>query len=53
MREAPDVIMIGEARDRETMQSALRYADTGHLCLTSLHATNASQTLDRMPKFFP
>ncbi len=53
MREAPDVIMIGEARDRETMQSALRYADTGHLCLTSLHATNASQTLDRMLNFFP
>ena len=53
MREAPDVIMIGEARDRETMQSALRFADTGHLCLTSLHATNASQTLDRMLNFFP
>ncbi len=53
MREAPDVIMIGEARDRETMQSALRYADSGHLCLTSLHATNASQTLDRMLNFFP
>jgi twitching motility protein PilU len=53
MREAPDVIMIGEARDRETMQSALRYADTGHLCLTTLHATNASQTLDRMLNFFP
>ncbi|NOQ89510.1 MAG: PilT/PilU family type 4a pilus ATPase [Gammaproteobacteria bacterium] len=53
MREAPDVIMIGEARDRETMASALRYADTGHLCLTTLHATNASQTLDRMLNFFP
>ena len=53
MREAPDVIMIGESRDKETMESALRYADTGHLCLTTLHATNASQTLDRMINFFP
>ena len=53
MREAPDVIMIGEARDRETMESALRYADTGHLCLTTLHATNANQTLDRLLNFFP
>ena len=53
MREAPDVIMIGEARDRSTMESALRYADTGHLCLTTLHATNANQTLDRLINFFP
>ena len=53
MREAPDVIMIGEARDKEAMESALRYADTGHLCLTTLHATNANQTLDRMLNFFP
>jgi len=53
MREAPDVIMIGEARDRDTMESALRYADTGHLCLTTLHATNADQTLDRLLNFFP
>lgn len=53
MREAPDVIMIGEARDKETMESALRYADTGHLCLTTLHATNAYQTLDRLLNFFP
>ncbi len=53
MREAPDVIMIGEARERDTMESALRYADTGHLCLTTLHATNASQTLDRLLNFFP
>ena len=53
MREAPDVIMIGESRDRETMESALRYADTGHLCLTTLHATNANQALDRMLNFFP
>ncbi len=53
MREAPDVIMIGESRDRETMEAALRYADTGHLCLTTLHATNAYQTLDRLLNFFP
>jgi len=53
MREAPDVIMIGESRDRETMESALRYSDTGHLCLTTLHATNANQALDRMLNFFP
>ncbi len=53
MRETPDLIMIGEARDSETMQSALRYADTGHLCLTTLHATNATQTLDRIVNFFP
>ena len=53
MREAPDVIMIGESRDRETLEAALRYADTGHLCLTTLHATNAYQTLDRMLNLFP
>lgn len=53
MREAPDVIMIGEARDRVTMEAALRYADTGHLCLTTMHATNADQTLDRLLNFFP
>jgi twitching motility protein PilU len=53
MREAPDVIMIGESRDRETLEAALRYADTGHLCLTTLHATNTYQTLDRMLNFFP
>jgi twitching motility protein PilU len=53
MREAPDVIMIGEARDRMTVESALRYADTGHLCLTTLHATNSNQTLDRLLNFFP
>jgi twitching motility protein PilU len=53
MREAPDVIMIGEARDRESIEAALRYADTGHLCLTTLHATNANQTLDRILNFFP
>ena len=53
MRETPDLIMIGEARDRVAMQSALRYADTGHLCLTTMHATNANQTLDRILNFFP
>lgn len=53
MRETPDVIMLGEARDRNGMQAALRYADTGHLCLTTLHATNANQTLDRILNFFP
>ena len=53
MREAPDVVMIGEARDRESIEAALRYADTGHLCLTTLHATNANQTLDRILNFFP
>ncbi len=53
MREAPDVIMIGETRDRTTMESAMRYADTGHLCLTTLHATNANQALDRLIHFFP
>jgi len=53
MREAPDVIMIGEARDKETMNAAMRYADTGHLCLTTLHATNAHQALDRLLNYFP
>lgn len=53
MREAPDVIMIGETRDHDTMESAMRYADTGHLCLTTLHATNANQALDRLLNFFP
>ena len=52
MREAPDVIMIGEARDQETMKAALSYADTGHLCLTTLHSVNANQTLDRILSFF-
>ena len=53
MREAPDVIMIGEVRDRETMEAAIQYADTGHLCLTTLHSVNANQTLDRILSFFP
>ena len=53
MRESADVIMIGEIRDRETMEQALLYAETGQLCLATLHATNASQALDRILNFFP
>ncbi len=53
MREAPDVIMIGEVRDRLTMEAAMSYADTGHLCLSTLHAVNANQALDRVINFFP
>lgn len=53
LREAPDVIMIGEIRDRETMKQALTFADTGHLCLATLHSTNATQTLQRVLNFFP
>ncbi len=53
MREAPDVIMIGEIRDRETMKHALTYAETGHLCISTLHAGNVDQTLRRIVNFFP
>ena len=53
MREAPDLIMIGEVRDRQTMEAAITYADTGHLCLTTLHAVNSNQALDRIVNFFP
>lgn len=53
MREAPDVIMIGEIRDRETMQHALAYAETGHLCVSTLHANNANQAVQRILNFFP
>ena len=53
MREAPDVLMIGEIRDQETMQAAITYAETGHLCLATLHANNANQALDRIINFFP
>ncbi len=53
LREAPDVILIGEIRDRETMQHAINYAETGHLCLSTLHANNANQTMDRIINFFP
>ena len=53
MREAPDVIMIGEIRDRTTMQHALHYAESGHLCISTLHANNASQAVQRILNFFP
>ena len=53
MREAPDVIMIGEIRDRETMQHAMAYAETGHLCVSTLHANNANQSIQRILNFFP
>jgi len=53
MREAPDVIMIGEVRDREAMNHAIAFADTGHLCVTTLHSTNSHQALDRILRFFP
>ena len=53
MREAPDVIMIGEIRDRETMEQALIYAETGQLCLATLHSNNASQTIERIVSLFP
>jgi twitching motility protein PilU len=53
MRQAPDCILIGEIRDRETMQAALAYAQTGHLCLATLHANNAYHALNRIVNFFP
>ncbi|UCC15391.1 MAG: PilT/PilU family type 4a pilus ATPase [Gammaproteobacteria bacterium] len=53
MREAPDVVVIGEIRDRETMQAAITLAGTGHLCVATLHANNASETLDRIINMFP
>ena len=53
LRQAPDVIMIGEIRDRETMEHALAFADTGHLAISTLHANNANQALDRIINFFP
>ena len=53
LRQAPDVIMIGELRDRETVSDALAYAHTGHLCLATLHASNSHQALHRMVNFFP
>jgi twitching motility protein PilU len=53
MREAPDVIMIGECRDRETFQAALQYAQTGHLCLSTVHANNSYYALNRVINFFP
>lgn len=53
LRQAPDVILIGEIRSRETMEHALAFAETGHLCLSTLHANNANQALDRIINFFP
>jgi twitching motility protein PilU len=53
LRQAPDVIMIGEIRDRETMQFGIQFAETGHLCVATLHANNANQALDRIINFFP
>lgn len=53
MRQAPDCILIGEIRDRETMQAAIAYAQTGHLCLATLHANNAYHALNRIANFFP
>lgn len=53
LRQAPNVILIGEIRTRETMQNAITFAETGHLCLTTLHANNANQALDRILHFFP
>ena len=53
LRQAPDVILIGEIRDRETMEHAVAFAETGHLCLGTLHANSANQALDRIINFFP
>ncbi len=53
LRQAPDVILIGEIRHQETMEHALAFSETGHLCLSTLHANNANQTLDRIINFFP
>ena len=53
LRQAPDVILMGEIRDRETMDLAIAFAETGHLCMATLHANSANQALDRMINFFP
>ncbi|MEK6735166.1 MAG: PilT/PilU family type 4a pilus ATPase [Pseudomonadota bacterium] len=53
LRQAPDVILIGEIRDRETMEHAIAFAETGHLCMGTLHANSANQALDRIINFFP
>jgi twitching motility protein PilU len=53
LRQAPDVILIGEIRDTETMEHAIAFAETGHLCLSTLHSNSANQTLDRIVNFFP
>lgn len=53
LRQAPDMILIGEVRTRESMEHAITFAETGHLCLTTLHANNANQAMDRILRFFP
>lgn len=53
LRQAPDVILIGEIRDSETMEAAISFAETGHLCLATLHSNNANQTMERVMNFFP
>jgi len=53
LRQAPDVILVGEIRDAETMEHAIAFAETGHLCLSTLHANSASQTIERIINFFP
>ena len=53
LRQAPDVILMGEIRDRETMEHAIQFSETGHLCLATLHANNANQAFDRIVNFFP
>ena len=53
LRQAPDVILMGEIRDRETMDYAIAFAETGHLCMATLHANNSNQALDRIINFFP
>jgi len=53
LRQAPDVILIGEVRDRDTMDYAIAFAETGHLCLATLHANSTNQALDRIINFFP
>jgi len=53
LRQAPDVILMGEIRDRETMEHAVAFSETGHLCLATLHANSANQALDRIINFFP
>jgi twitching motility protein PilU len=53
LRQAPDVILMGEVRDRETMEHAVAFAETGHLCMATLHANSANQALDRIINFFP
>ncbi len=53
LRQAPDVILMGEIRDRETMEHAVQFAETGHLCLATLHANNSNQAFDRIVNFFP